>query len=167
MDFSAFIDIGSISNGIHATIAYNLAKDLIIRLKDRIVEPRDIAELNRIVDAQEYQELNDRIRDGLKRLVQSYNTDHEALIQSLVNLQEAIESKFPPVVKRLDPMLASWERDSQDTGLSPSAPLKAKYGVVPFIPRHAEMEDLQAWCEGEKGGRRIALRLYTGAGGMG
>jgi hypothetical protein len=47
---------------------------------------------------------------------------------------------------------------------SPGALLRADYGVVPFHGRLRELEDLQGWCSGE---RPLAIRLYTGRGGMG
>jgi tetratricopeptide (TPR) repeat protein len=46
----------------------------------------------------------------------------------------------------------------------PSALLQAKYEVVPFQYRGADLESLRVWCESEK---RIALRLYHGVGGLG
>ena len=46
----------------------------------------------------------------------------------------------------------------------PGALLRADYGIVPFHARQAETENLCAWLEGD---RPLAVRLYTGAGGMG
>jgi 5'-methylthioadenosine/S-adenosylhomocysteine nucleosidase len=45
-----------------------------------------------------------------------------------------------------------------------SALLRAEFGVVPFLGRREELDDLLAWSNGT---RRLAVRLYTGAGGMG
>ncbi|MCB1056998.1 MAG: hypothetical protein KDD11_15970, partial [Acidobacteria bacterium] len=47
---------------------------------------------------------------------------------------------------------------------SPAALLRADFGIVPFYPRTAEQEDLDAWCDG---GPPLALRLYTAPGGFG
>ena len=46
----------------------------------------------------------------------------------------------------------------------PGALLKAEYGIVPFHQRHAELENLDEWCYSNE---RIAVRLYTGPGGIG
>lgn len=46
----------------------------------------------------------------------------------------------------------------------PSALLHARYQVVDFEGRRDELTDLLAWCAA---GERFAVRLYTGAGGMG
>ncbi len=46
----------------------------------------------------------------------------------------------------------------------PAGLLRAEYGVVPFHGREAEAAELEAWCRDE---RRLAVRLLTGAGGMG
>ena len=46
----------------------------------------------------------------------------------------------------------------------PGALLKAEYGIVPFHHRHRELEDLASWCFSDY---RLAVRLYTGIGGMG
>ena len=46
----------------------------------------------------------------------------------------------------------------------PGALLKAEYGIVPFHHRRRELEDLAQWCFSDY---RLAIRLYTGSGGMG
>ncbi len=47
---------------------------------------------------------------------------------------------------------------------APSALLRAEFGVVPFLGRTDELNDLLAWSRGD---RDLAVRLYTGEGGMG
>lgn len=47
---------------------------------------------------------------------------------------------------------------------NPSAILQAEYQVVPFHGRDRELIDLYEWCSD---GEPVAVRLYTGAGGMG
>ena len=47
---------------------------------------------------------------------------------------------------------------------SPGAMLRADHRIVPFHRRDEELEELRSWCEDE---RRLCVRLYTGAGGMG
>lgn len=47
---------------------------------------------------------------------------------------------------------------------SPAALLLAEHAIVPLHGREAELADLGAWC---RTGEEIAVRLYTGAGGMG
>ncbi|MDR6772675.1 5'-methylthioadenosine/S-adenosylhomocysteine nucleosidase [Azospirillum sp. BE72] len=47
----------------------------------------------------------------------------------------------------------------------PGALLRADYGVVPFHGRELEQLDLVKWCEEDTSA--VAVRLYTGAGGMG
>ena len=47
---------------------------------------------------------------------------------------------------------------------SPSALLRATYQVVDFEGRQDELADLRAWCAASD---RLAVRLYTGDGGMG
>src|SRR5215469_8760122 len=46
---------------------------------------------------------------------------------------------------------------------SPSALLRATYQVVDFEGRQDELADLRAWCAASD---RLAVRLYTGDGGM-
>lgn len=47
---------------------------------------------------------------------------------------------------------------------TPGALLQAEYGIVRFHHREKELEDLEAWCLNDE---PLAIRLYTGAGGMG
>ena len=46
----------------------------------------------------------------------------------------------------------------------PGSLLQAEYGIVPFHLRQQELEDLDSWCCSD---HPLAIRLYTGAGGMG
>lgn len=46
----------------------------------------------------------------------------------------------------------------------PGAMLRADHGLVPFHGREEELSDLLSWCRED---RLLALRLYTGPGGMG
>lgn len=46
----------------------------------------------------------------------------------------------------------------------PGALLKAEYAAVPFHHRDEELKELHQWC---LQGERLAVRMYTGAGGMG
>lgn len=55
-------------------------------------------------------------------------------------------------------------RDWMPNSHPPGALLKAEYGVVPFHYRDKELDDLDDWC---RSGERLAIRLYTGLGGMG
>ena len=54
----------------------------------------------------------------------------------------------------------SWQADL----FAPSALLRAEFGIVPFEAREQEIADLENWCQDS---RPLAVRLYTGAGGMG
>ena len=47
---------------------------------------------------------------------------------------------------------------------TPGALLKAEYAIVPFHHRDEELRGLEAWCLDDND---LAVRLYTGAGGMG
>ena len=47
---------------------------------------------------------------------------------------------------------------------APSSLLRAEFAIVPFQGREQEIADLEAWCQDS---RPLAVRLYTGAGGMG
>ena len=58
------------------------------------------------------------------------------------------------------PAALTWDADYSP----PGALLKAEYSIVPFHQREAEMQDLLAWCEADN---KLAVRLYTGVGGMG
>lgn len=54
--------------------------------------------------------------------------------------------------------------EPQDLRPNPAAVLRAEHQVVPFHGRDEELEDLYDWCST---GEASAVRLYTGAGGMG
>jgi hypothetical protein len=56
--------------------------------------------------------------------------------------------------------VSTWSRNLQP----PSALLRPAYQVVDFEGRATEIGELMAWCAD---GARLAIRLYTGAGGMG
>ena len=56
------------------------------------------------------------------------------------------------------------QRLPQNERLLPSSLLRSEYGVVPFIGREHELEDLRAWCDAE---HELGLRLVTGPGGQG
>lgn len=55
-------------------------------------------------------------------------------------------------------------RTFDPTRSPPGALLRAEYGIVPFHGRHPELQDLMDWCEARP---PVAVRLYTGPGGMG
>jgi len=55
---------------------------------------------------------------------------------------------------------STWQSDRSP----PGALLRAEYGVVPFHGRDEEMADLQDWAKSDA---EVAVRLYTGPGGMG
>lgn len=67
---------------------------------------------------------------------------------------------YPPIPDLLMLPQGSWQPDRSP----PGALLRADFGVIPFHGRETEMADLDAWCGSEAA---VALRLYTGAGGMG
>ncbi len=129
---------------------------------------QDIDLLLAKVDEEDHKEFTAEIKDHLKNLIEANRAQMEvsrandrAIFRMLAGIQDFLESKFPQVVNRLDPMKESSGRQVQP---SPSSLLQARRGVVPFVGRDAELRNLQEWCDSEE---EIALRLYTGAGGMG
>jgi len=89
-------------------------------------------------------------REVLARLDQIPNLPH-AVVATLRSTAASALIRNP--VRRWRPDL-----------FAPSSLLRAEYGVVPFQGREREISDLEEWC-GDS--RSLAIRLYTGAGGMG
>jgi nucleoside phosphorylase len=70
------------------------------------------------------------------------------------------ERAAPTRVAPLDIPAWEWRPDI----FAPSALLRAEFGAVPFYGRERELHDLVEWSRTEQ---PLAVRLYTGAGGMG
>ncbi len=77
---------------------------------------------------------------------------------------ETVSVELPVPVDPPDPPLKLPELRWRPDRSPPGALLRAEYGVVPFHFRQTEIENLEAWCRGDKS---LGIRLYTGAGGMG
>lgn len=75
------------------------------------------------------------------------------------------EAYRPPIVAVvLQEALAIPQRQYRPEESPPGALLRADHGVVPFHGRERELEDFECWALAD---RPVAVRLYTGAGGMG
>ncbi len=129
---------------------------------------QDIDRLLEVVDEREHKEFTAEIKTHLHELIEEHREgleksadEHKVIFRMLVNIQNFLESKTPQVVNRLDRMEKSPGRNVQP---SPSSLLKARSGVVPFRGRGKDLQTLRDWCDKEN---EIAVRLYTGAGGMG
>ena len=129
---------------------------------------QDIDRLLEVVDEREHKEFTAEIKTHLHELIEEHREgleksadEHKVIFRMLVNIQNFLESKTPQVVNRLDRMEKSPGRNVQP---SPSSLLKARSGVVPFRGRGKDLQTLREWCDEEE---EIAVRLYTGAGGMG
>ena len=153
--------------GIESGLAANAIGGAIGYLYKEWRKTQDIDRLLAIVDEQDHKEFTVQIKDDLKALIESHRSqvgkdrdNQDAVFRMLVNLKDDVQRKFP----YLDTKQLDYNQTDQDQGLLPSAMLRAEYGLVPFIERENELKDIHAWCE-EK--RPLALRLYTGAGGMG
>ncbi|MEN9423929.1 MAG: hypothetical protein RL122_1312 [Pseudomonadota bacterium] len=71
------------------------------------------------------------------------------------------EALLPPIFPELIyPTPLQWNAHYSP----PGALLKAEYAIVPFHQREQELNDLMTWCLDDN---PVAVRLYTGAGGMG
>ena len=92
-----------------------------------------------------------------------------ALLGRLATISTELTAQPPAVARALRKAAAAamiddgrqkWVKDR----CPPSALLDAHYQVVPFRSRRAEITSLDDWCAD---GRPVAVRLYTGGGGMG
>ncbi len=83
---------------------------------------------------------------------------HAAVGEEQIDQPGAGERTGYPPMLRLPTM--RWHPDRSP----PGALLRPEFGIVPFQARELEIDDLATWCLDEK---RVGVRLYTGAGGMG
>lgn len=75
-----------------------------------------------------------------------------------------VTSNDPYAGLRVPEILTMPKREWMPDIMSPAALLRAEFGIVPFHAREREIADLASWSQRPD---RIAVRLYTGMGGMG
>lgn len=92
--------------------------------------------------------------------------EFQRLVMSRINSLEGATHDVAVAVRRLSALaLISDPLRHWDPALFPmSALLRAQYAVVPFFGRDDELHDLNEWAGSPV---RVALRLITGAGGLG
>lgn len=74
-------------------------------------------------------------------------------------------SQYDRLLPEICPDIIFPEKPKWNVQLNPPGSLlQAEYGIVPFHFRHQELEDLERWCVSDN---PLAIRLYTGTGGMG
>lgn len=73
-------------------------------------------------------------------------------------------SNYDPLLLSIPDLIFPKEKKWIPEQSTPGGLLKAEYQIVPFHNRFDEINDLDAWCKDDL---PVAVRLYTGIGGMG
>jgi len=113
----------------------------------------------------ETDEVNPALRDYLDRSLENRRIEageHKVLMELLperAKVHDRVDSDNRQVIPFGVP-LRQWQPNLDP----PGALLRAQFGVVPFHGREKELQDLHNWCHSAA---RVAIRLYTAAGGAG
>ncbi|MGY1583921.1 hypothetical protein [Streptomyces sp. MN13] len=100
--------------------------------------------------------------EGLPGLATAYKREVLARLDQLPRLPNAVATVLQSAAASA--LVGNPSRTWRADLFAPSSLLRAEYGIVPFQGRESELSELEEWC-GDA--RPLALRLYTGAGGMG